>query len=283
MPWQTEHPVIYIQIHTSLKNNKMKQIEIILLSLLAFVLPSLETPKTIFWALYILAFLFRRYQEHGFTFDKPNFITFTAISLFLVSLISTFANWPIETGLRGAFDTLRYLSLFLCVYYGGYTHRQIKTVALVIVLGALAGLLFALIEFSSGVTSSLSFHSAGVTTQSSIYLGIVIILNFGLLMDDSKKPVLLTLFLYASLFLMGVAVLYMGSRGAIFAIIFCLAVLLFLKHDRQTLILLSSLLITVTITAFFIISAYPTNINKSDKKERFSVERFEKSDNVHSP
>ncbi len=29
----------------------LKQLEIILLGMLAFVLPSLETPKTLFWAL----------------------------------------------------------------------------------------------------------------------------------------------------------------------------------------------------------------------------------------
>lgn len=256
----------------------MKQFEIIVLGLLVFVLPSLETPKTIFWAVYVLAFLVRRYREHGFAFDKQNVITLTVVSLFLVSLISTFTNWPLQTGLRGAFDTLRYTSLFLCIYYGSYTQRQLKSIVLLMVLGALTGLLFGLIEFSSSVTSSLGFHSAGVTTQSSIYLGLVIIASLGLLVDDTERPLLVTFYLCVSLYLMGIAMLYMGSRGAIFAILMCLTVMLFLMHSRRLILISSSLIVAITASAFFLISTYPTNINKPDKRERFSVERFQQSD-----
>ena len=256
----------------------MKQFEIIVLGLLVFVLPSLETPKTLFWAVYVLAFLVRRYREHGFAFEKQNAITLTVVSLFLVSLVSTFTNWPLQSGLRGAFDTLRYTSLFLCIYYGGYTQRQLKSIVLVMVLGALTGLLFGLIEFTSSVTSSLGFHSAGVTTQSSIYLGLVIIASLGLLVDDTERPLLLTFFLSVSLYLMGIAMLYMGSRGAIFAILVCLTVILFLMHSRRLILISSSLIVAITISAFFLISTYPTNINKPDKRERFSVERFQQSD-----
>lgn len=256
----------------------MKQFEIIVLGLLVFVLPSLETPKTLFWAVYVLAFLVRRYREHGFAFEKQNAVTLTVVSLFLVSLVSTFTNWPLQSGLRGAFDTLRYTSLFLCIYYGGYTQRQLKSIVLVMVLGALTGLLFGLIEFTSSVTSSLGFHSAGVTTQSSIYLGLVIIASLGLLVDDTERPLLLTFFLSVSLYLMGIAMLYMGSRGAIFAILVCLTVILFLMHSRRLILISSSLIVAITISAFFLISTYPTNINKPDKRERFSVERFQQSD-----
>ncbi len=259
-------------------DNKIKQFEIIVLGLLVFILPSLETPKTLFWAVYVLAFLVRRYREHGFAIDKQNAITLTVISLFLISLISTFANWPLETGFRGAFDTLRYTSLFLCIYYGGYTQRQLKSIVLVMVLGALTGLLFGLIEFSSNVTNSLAFHSAGVTTQSSIYLGLVIIASLGLLVDDTERPLLVNLYLYVSLCLMGIAMLYMGSRGAIFAILICLAVVLFLMRSRRLILISSSLITAITISAFFLISTYPTNINKPNKRERFSVERFQQSD-----
>jgi len=257
----------------------MKQLEITLLGLLVFVLPSLETPKTIFWALYIFTFLIRRYREHGFSFNKQNAVTLSAIALFLVSLISTFVNWPIAKGLSGAFYTLSYVSLFLCVYHGGYTGRQIKIIWLVIVVGSLAGLLFGLIEFSSGVTSSMGFHSAGITTQSSIYLGLVIITGFGLLADESERPLLMSLFLYLSLFLMGVAMLYMGSRGAILATFIVITVFLFLNHSRRIVLMTSGLVITATVTAFFLISAYPTNMNDPDKRERFSAERLQLSDN----
>ena len=260
-------------------DDKLKQLEIVLLGLLVFVLPSLETPKTIFWALYVLAFLVRRYREHGLAFDKPNAITFSVVALFLVSLISTFSNWPLQTGFRGAFDTLRFTSLFLCLYYGGYTYNQIKSIALVMILGSLAGLLFGLLEYSNGVTSSLGYHSAGVTTQSSIYLGLVIITNLGLLVGGVRNNSLMNVFLYISLFLMGVAIVYMGSRGAIFATSICFAIILVLTRSLRNMLISSSLLIAISISAFLLISAYPTNINEPNKKERFSSQRFQKSDN----
>lgn len=257
----------------------MKQFEIVLLGLLVFVLPSLETPKTIFWALYVISFLVRRYREHGFAFDKPNAITLSVVALFLVSLISTFSNWPLQPGLRGAFDTLRYTSLFLCLYHGSYTHNQIKSIALTMILGSVAGLLFGLLEYSNGITSSLGYHSAGVTTQSSIYLGLVIITNLGLLVGGVKNSLLLNALLYISLFLMGVAIVYMGSRGAILATTICFAIILALTRSRRNMLISSSLLIAISITASFLISAYPTNINEPNKNERFSSQRFQKSDN----
>lgn len=261
-----------------ISDNKLLSFEIILLGMFVFVLPSLETPKIIFWAMYILVFLIRRYREHGFTFNIPDVITVSVIALFLVSLLSTFINWPLEKRFSGTFDTLSYCALFLCLYHGGYTGRQKKSIALVIILGVLAGLLFGLNEFTSGITTSLGFHSAGVTTQSSIYLGIVIITALGL-QADSESSFLSITFLSVSLFLMGVALLYMGSRGAIFAVLICIIFSLFFFRNRRFLLTSLTLIAAVVSTSYFLINAYPTNINKPEHRERFSVERFNKSDN----
>jgi hypothetical protein len=261
-----------------ISDNKLLSFEIILLGMFVFVLPSLETPKIIFWAMYILVFLIRRYREHGFAFNRPNVITVSVIALFLVSLLSTFINWPLEKSFSGTFDTLSYCSLFLCLYHGGYTGRQKKSIALVIIAGVLAGLLFGLNEFTSGITTSLGFHSAGVTTQSSIYLGIVIITALGLQADNDNSSLSIT-FLYVSLFLMGVALLYMGSRGAIFAVLICIILSLLLNRNRRFFLTSLTLIAAVVSTSYFLINAYPTNINQPEHRERFSVERFNKSDN----
>jgi len=257
----------------------MIRLEMILLSLFVFVLPSLETPKIIFWAMYMLAFLVRHYRAHGLIFNKPDVITLSVVSLFLVSLLSTFINWPLEKSFSGAFDTLSYSSLFLCLYHGGYAERQKKFIVLIMIAGALTGLLFGLNEFTSGITSSLGFHSAGVTTQSSIYLGIVIIAAFGLQTDESDHSLATTVFLSISLFLMGVALLYMGSRGAILAVLLCIILLLVLHRRRRFFFTTFTLLAAVASTSYFLINKYPTNINTPDYRERLSVERFKKSDN----
>jgi len=256
----------------------MKQLELILLGLLVFVLPSLETPKTVFWTLYILLFLYRRYHEHGFTFTKPDGISLAVTGLFIVSLVSTLINWPLQKGFSGSFDTLSYAALFFCLYFGNYTSKQLRHLLVVAILGLLAGLLYGLVEFSSGITNALSLHSAGVTTQSSIYLGIVLIATLGLLADQTESPIVFDILLYLSLYLIGVALVYMGSRGAILAVIVCLAVLLVVNHSRRIVVITSTATIAATVTALLLTSAFPTNINKPEKRERFSVERFQKSD-----
>lgn len=258
--------------------DRIKTIELILLGLFVFVLPSLETPKIIFWAMYMLAYLVRRYLEHGFSISRPDNITLLVASLFLVSLVSTLVNWPLEKSFSGSFDTLSFCALFLCLYHGGYSGKQIRLIAIVMLAGVLAGLLFGLSEYTSGISSSLSFHSAGVTTQSSIYLGIAILTAFGLQTDATDNPGLVTSLLYISLFMMGVALIYMGSRGAIFAVFSCIIVVLAFNRSKHLYISSVMLITAVLCTAYFLINTYPTNTNSPDHKERFSVERFQKSD-----
>ena len=174
----------------------------------------------------MLIFLVRRYLMHGISFSKPDSITLSVVALFLVSLTSTLVNWPLEKSFSGSFDTLSYSALFLCLYHGGYTGKQIKALLTIMLAGVLAGLLFGLIEYSSGITSSLSFHSAGVTTQSSIYLGIAIVTAYGFQAEEADDAAAAESLLSISLFPMGVALLYMGSRGAIFAVLICIALYL---------------------------------------------------------
>jgi O-antigen ligase len=259
--------------------NKMKKFELIVLGLLVLILPNMETPKHVFWAMYMLVFLNRRYIEHGFSFNRPDGITLSVIALFMTSLLSTLINWPLEKSFSGSFYTLNYSALFLCLYHGGYTGRQIKSIILAIILGVVTGLFYGLMEYSSGISSSLGFHSVGVTTQSSIYLGIVIVVAIGLLLDDTDRSLISSTLIIISLFLMGTGLLYMGSRGAILATLICTIMLLILNHSRRLLLILSVLIATVTVAAFFLISTYPTNMNQPDKRERFSTERFQKSDN----
>lgn len=254
------------------------KLELILLGLFVFVLPSLETPKIIFWAMYMLVFVVRRFLNNDMSITQPDSITMSVIALFLVSLFSTLINWPLEKSFSGPFDTLSFCALFLCLYHGGYTGRQIKSIALIMLAGVLTGLAFGLIEYSSGVTSSLSFHSAGVTTQSSIYLGIAIMAAYGFQADDTEDTFLYTALMFITLFLMGVALLYMGSRGAIFAVFVCLLVVLALNRRKRLLLTSAALVAAVICASYFLINTYPTNINNPEYRERFSVERFKKSD-----
>ncbi len=229
--------------------------------------------------MYMLVFVVRRFLNNDMSITQPDSITMSVIALFLVSLFSTLINWPLEKSFSGPFDTLSFCALFLCLYHGGYTGRQIQSIALIMLAGVLTGLTFGLIEYSSGVTSSLSFHSAGVTTQSSIYLGIAIMTAYGFQADDTEDIFLYTALMFISLFLMGVALLYMGSRGSIFAVVTCLLPGTCSQSQSTSFIIISRTCnFCRYLSSYFLINTYPTNINNPEYRERFSVERFKKSD-----
>ena len=186
--------------------------------------------------------------NNGYVYQQPDSITLSVDRTFPGKSVSTLVNWPLEKSFSGPFDTLSFCALFLCLYHGGYTGKQIQAIALVMLAGVLTGLLFGLSEYSSGISSSLSFHSAGVTTQSSIYLGIAIMTAYGFQADATDNPGLLLHYVYISLFMMGVALLYMGSRGAIFAV-FILHFLVLALNRSKRLYIISRYLITAVICA----------------------------------
>lgn len=155
----------------------LKQLELILLGMMAFVLPSLETPKTLFWVLYVVTFLVRMHREERLWRLPESTVVRVLWGMLLASLVSTLINWPIENGAKGVFDVLKYACLFMCIYAGGYSEKDLRNIAYTIIAGVVAGLSFGLLEVVSNVNERLQFHSAGVVTQSAIYLGMVIILT----------------------------------------------------------------------------------------------------------
>ncbi|HBE93360.1 MAG TPA: hypothetical protein DDW55_12900 [Gammaproteobacteria bacterium] len=257
----------------------LKQLEIILLGMMVFVLPSLETPKTLFWALYVLVFLIRKHRD-GELWQLPSAPVVLALwGILLVSLISTLMNWPIENGFKGVFDALRYISLFLCIYAGGYTDKDFRNIALAVIAGAIAGLSFGLLEVITNVVSRLQFHSAGVVTQSAIYLSMVIVLTLGFIMQCRDLTKAMRGVLIAVLSIMAIGLAYMGSRGSLLAVFTVLGVII-LANLRWRVVL--GLLIgtgLIAIASYFVIKLAPQNILNEGHYERLSVERFNKADN----
>lgn len=257
----------------------LKQLEIILLGMLAFVLPSLETPKTLFWTLYVLVFLIRKHRDGELWMLPSSPVVIAVWGILLVSLVSTLANWPIENKFKGVFDALRYTSLFLCIYAGDYTEKDLRNIALAIIAGAVAGLLYGLAEVSSNVTSRLQFHSAGVVTQSAIYLCMVIVLALGFILHCRDLTGLTRGILVIVLAVMAIALAYMGSRGSLLALFAVLGV--FVLINLRWRVILITLIGTglIAIASYIVIKAAPQNILNEGHHERFSVERFHKADN----
>ena len=152
---------------------KLYRYEIILLSLLVLVLPSLEALKTFFWFSYLCIYLLRHYREGRLSLLPAQPVTLS-ISLFLfAALASTLVNWPFDNGFKGFIDELRFATLFLCLYCAGYSEKQYRLFALLVVVVVLGGLGYGLGEFLAGLRSSFQFHSAGVDRTDSLAVVIV--------------------------------------------------------------------------------------------------------------
>ena len=257
----------------------LKQLEIILLGMMAFVLPSLETPKTLFWVLYVLVFLIRKHRD-GELWRLPNSPVVLALwGILVVSLISTLVNWPIENKFKGVLDALRYTSLFLCIYAGGYTEKDLRNIALAIIAGAIVGLFYGLAEVMNDVTSRLQFHSAGVVTQSAIYLSMVIALALGFILHCKDLTKLTRVILIIVLAVMAIALAYMGSRGSLLALFAVLGVFVLLNLRWRVVLITLIGIGLIAIASYIVIKAAPQNVLNEGHHERFSVERFHKADN----
>ncbi len=258
---------------------KRHHIELFLLSALVLVMPSLEALKTFFWFSYLCFFLYNRFKKKNLSL-LPGSPIGIAITLYLAStLASTLINWPIETGFKGFFDEVRFLTLFLCLYSAGYSATEYRRIAILIVVGVLGGLLYGLVEFLLGMSTDFQFHSAGILTQSSIYLGISIVLNTGLLLDAGNDTPGIRLFLKIALLLQIIALVYIGSRGSMLAVSLVFVFIAFLKLNIGTLIGWFSAFTVAILTVVALIQIFPQNIFSRDILNQYSIERIQASDN----
>ena len=257
---------------------KLYKYELFFISFLVLIMPSLEAGKTLFWFLYLTIFIVRRYRDGNLSLVPRKPINI-AITLFLLAtLFSTFFNWPFDNGFKGFFDELRFSTLFLCLYSADYTAKEYRRIGLLIIVGVLGGLVYGMVEFLLHMRTDFQFHSAGILTQSSIYLGISIMVNAGLLLDkhtDSKK---LENFLKLALLIQIVALLYMGSRGSILAISMAFALLAILALNKKMVIswLAGISIIVILFSAF--VHIFPDNIFSKDIFTQYSIERIKESD-----
>lgn len=260
-------------------SEKLRNYELILISLLVLIMPSLEAAKTLFWFLYLLIYLFRRYQDGKLSLI-PHKQANIAVTLFLLAtLISTIVNWPFENGLKGFHDEIRYCTLFICLYGAGYTAKEYRQIAILIIVGVLGGLAYGMVEFLLHTRPALQFHSAGVITQSSIYLGITILLNAGLLLKRENDSQKLHNFLKLSLLIQIIALVYMGSRGSMLAVLVSFVFLAVLTlRARIVIAWITGLAVSIVIVSI-LIQIFPDNVFSKDIFRQYSIERIKESDN----
>jgi O-antigen ligase len=212
-----------------------ERLEIILLCILVFVLPTMESPKTIAALLFMAMWIMNRFTGlRKIQLRRPDLMETCVLFLIFTAAMSTAVNWPFQNGLKGLKDTLFYSGVFLCIYNSNYSDRQKYAIAVFAVLGVLIGLVWGIIEIGEGKRSLLELHSVGIVTQSAIYVGMTVILAFSVLISGAARQKHFA-FWISALGVMAVGLFFMASRGAIVATAVAFIVLCFSFKAKKVL------------------------------------------------
>lgn len=197
-----------------------RQVEVFGLYALTFVLPVVESPKHFALGIFFLATLGRRLLESPVSRRRPDSLEWLLLSMWAVALASTVANWPLPNGIKGLRSTTCMVFLFWAMYRGSFDARLVKGFLWALAAGVMVGLCMGLWEWQTGLRSELEFHSAGIVTQSSIYLAVALTAMAGALLDHvsplSRRS---RLILSGSALFSLLGLVLMGSRGAILGVL----------------------------------------------------------------
>lgn len=212
-----------------------KKIEVTGLYCLGFFLALAESPMHIGFVLFFVGALGRRVAGGEKFWRAPDQFEYLLLTMAGIALLSTWVNWPLVFGLRGPRVALTLLALFWIMYRNVFTGQQIKRFLYLLVGAVVAGLLWGLWRWWAGLLPTLELPSAGVVTQASIFLGVVIFVMFGIVLDTvsgfSKKTQMIVA---SCLVFSWICLILMGSRGGLLgAVVGSLPlVALFFKNKR---------------------------------------------------
>ena len=207
--------------------NKLKFLELSFLSLFLAFLPSLEAPKNIFLASYLITALYRQSQLPS---SKLNIWDWVFLSLIFSSLLS--ALFPFVAGgseWKGFRGVLLWVTFGWTLFRTDYNEKEKKYLFIFAVLMTLPPLVWGITQLLILFTKdSLQIHSVGHVNHSAIYLCMMAGASISILLSQFQKSqkkyifatTLLCIFLISS-------VIISQSRGA-FGIVFLLAFALIL-------------------------------------------------------
>jgi O-antigen ligase len=234
-------------------NNQLKFLELTFLSLFLAFLPSLEAPKNIFLAGYLITSLYRQLQLPP---SKWGIWDWVFLSLIISSLLS--ALFP---GVAGGSEWKGFRGMLLWVTFGwtlyrsDYNEKKKKYLFIFAILMTLPPLIWGLMEsLVLHEKTALQLHSVGHVNHSAIYLCMMAGASLSFLLSQLQAARKKYIFVAALLFIfLAASVIITDSRGA-FGIAFLLIYSMFLlsKVSVKTKILSLTLLSTFLVTIVFI-------------------------------
>jgi O-antigen ligase len=247
--------------------NKLKFLELTFLSLFLAFLPSLEAPKNIFLAGYLITALYRQSQLPPSKWSIWDWVFLSLIvSSFLSALFPFMAGGSEWKGFRGM---LLWITFGWTLFRADYHFEEKKYLFIFAILMTLPPLLWGLAQLLILFTKdSLQLHSVGHVNHSAIYLCMIAGASLSLL--TSQLQVTQRKYVFITTLLLIVSVIISQSRGA-FGVAFLLAFALILLSKLSTKIkiislsLLSIFLITIVfIKPAPVIEKQITNQNNHD-------------------
>lgn len=230
--------------------NKLKFLELVFLSLFLAFLPSLEAPKNIFLAGYLITAIYRQSQLSP---SKWTIWDWVFLSLIASSFLS--ALFPFITGAsewKGFRGMLLWITFGWTLYRSDYNFEEKKYLFIFAILMTLPPLIWGLTEsLVLHTKAALQLHSVGHVNHSAIYLcmmaGASLSLLTSQLQSAKKKYVFITSLLF--IFILS-SIIISQSRGA-FGVVFLLIPAIFLiskltvKIKKLSIALLTILLISI--------------------------------------
>ena len=258
-----------------MKKKWLENAEFVLLCLLAVTLPILEAPKNLALVLILVVWLTRWLIFKQYNLRRHDAMEFTLLWLLLAAAVSTAVNWPSLGQLKGVKDTLLGVIVCLTIFRGNLSAQRRYLLATMVAFGVVIGLVWAGIDVLRGARPYFEFNSAGIVTQSSIYLGVALVMSFGIaLAGASRDAVRLESVLPRTLWWIATAVMLLGlivmaSRGAILAVV-AACFIIFLLH-RSLKVFLGGLF--AFFIAFCIMQMLPSKFNSArilEKTQQFA-------------
>jgi O-antigen ligase len=230
--------------------NKLKILELTFLSLFLAFLPSLEAPKNIFLAGYIITALYRQSQLPLSKWTIWDWVFLSLItSSFLSALFPFIAGGSEWKGFRGM---LLWIIFGWTLFRSDYNEKEKKYLFIFAILMTLPPLLWGLTQLLILFTKdSLQLHSVGHVNHSATYLcmitGAALSLLVSQLQSAQKKYVFITSLLFIFLISSVIISQSRGAFGVIFLLAYALALLskLSIKIKTIFLIALSTFLIII--------------------------------------
>jgi len=259
---------------TSLKKlyfkNKLKFLELAFLSLFLAFLPSLEAPKNIFLAGYLIVALYRQSQLSPSKWSIWDWIFLSLIASSFLSALFPFVVGGSEwKGFRGM---LLWITFGWTLFRTDYNEAEKKYLFIFAILMTMPPLIWGLTEsLVLHTKEALQLHSVGHVNHSAIYLSMMAGASLAFLFSQFqtlKKKYMFILTLLSIFLLSGVVI--SQSRGA-FAVVFLLAYAIILlskvSFKIKTLCVASLSIFLITIVFIKPISVIEKQIANQEKND----------------